>query len=71
VVPFAVRISNAAFCIYGVFMVFSVNRDISLNSINQLVFVVEKCCVFFEARVEVLNIELWLQRVKAPASLNG
>jgi hypothetical protein len=29
---------------------------ISLNSINQLIFVMVKCCVLFEVRTEFLNI---------------
>jgi hypothetical protein len=29
---------------------------ISLNSINQLIFVTVKCCVLFEVRMEFLNI---------------
>jgi hypothetical protein len=29
---------------------------ISLNSINQLIFVVIMCCVFFEVKIEYLNI---------------
>jgi hypothetical protein len=37
-------------------MVLSGNRDISLNSVNELIFVVENCCIFFEIRAEFLNI---------------
>jgi hypothetical protein len=29
---------------------------ISLNSVNQLIFVMVKCCVFFAVRTEFLNI---------------
>jgi hypothetical protein len=29
---------------------------ISLNSVNQLIFVMVKCCVLFEVRTEFLNI---------------
>jgi hypothetical protein len=29
---------------------------ISLNDINQLIFVMVKCCVLFEVRTEFLNI---------------
>jgi hypothetical protein len=29
---------------------------ISLNSVNQLIFVMVKCCVFFAVRTEYLNI---------------
>jgi hypothetical protein len=36
-------------------MVFGVIRDISLNSINQLIFVMVKCGVFFAVRTELLN----------------
>jgi hypothetical protein len=27
-----------------------------LNSINQLIFVIDKCCAFFEEKIEFLNI---------------
>jgi hypothetical protein len=37
-------------------MVLSVNRDFSLNSINELMFVIVRCGVFFEVRTESLNI---------------
>jgi hypothetical protein len=30
----------------------------SLNSVNQLIFVMVKCCVLFEVRTEFLNI-IW------------
>jgi hypothetical protein len=29
---------------------------VSLNSVNQLIFVIVKCCVFFAVRTEFLNI---------------
>jgi hypothetical protein len=37
-------------------MVFTVNSDISLNNINQLISEMEKCGVLFEVRTELLNI---------------
>jgi hypothetical protein len=40
---------------------------ISLNSINKLIFVMVKCCVFIAVRTEFLNVLLrrpWLQRFK-------
>jgi hypothetical protein len=33
-----------------------IKQIISLNSINQLIFVMVKCCVLFEVRTELLNI---------------
>jgi hypothetical protein len=36
-------------------MVLTVNSDYYLNSINQLIFVMVKCGVFFEVRTEFLN----------------
>jgi hypothetical protein len=36
-------------------MVLTVNGDFSLNSINQLIFVMVKCGVLFEVRTEFLN----------------
>jgi hypothetical protein len=36
-------------------MVLIVNSDISLNSINQLIFVMVKCGVLFEVGTESLN----------------
>jgi hypothetical protein len=37
-------------------MFLSVNRDYSLNSINQMILVMVKCGVFFAVRTEFLNI---------------
>jgi hypothetical protein len=39
-------------------VIFSIKRVrfISLNIINQMIFVTEKCCVFFDVRTEFLNI---------------
>jgi hypothetical protein len=36
-------------------MILSVNSDISLNGINQLIFVMVKCGVHFEVRTRFLN----------------
>jgi hypothetical protein len=43
-VPPALTINNSAFCIYGFRTILTVNRMISLYSVNQLIFVMEKCC---------------------------
>jgi hypothetical protein len=40
---------------YGLPMVLTVNSDISLNSVNQLIFVMVKYGVLFEVRTEFLN----------------
>lgn len=37
-------------------MILRANSDYSLNSINQVTFKGEKCCVFFEVSIECLNI---------------
>jgi hypothetical protein len=37
-------------------MILTVKNDISLNSINQLIFVLVKCGVVFEVWTEFLNI---------------
>jgi hypothetical protein len=37
-------------------MFLALNTVISLNSVNQLIFVMVKCCVLFEVRAEFLNI---------------
>jgi hypothetical protein len=37
-------------------MILTVNRDNFLNSVNQLIFVMVKCGVFFAVRTEFLNI---------------
>jgi hypothetical protein len=37
-------------------MILTVTAIISLNSINQMIFVMVKCGVFFAARTEFLNI---------------
>jgi hypothetical protein len=55
-------ISNSAFCPQSIFMgsvqlILRVNSDYFLNnSINQLIFVMETRCVFFEVRTEFLGI---------------
>jgi hypothetical protein len=52
--------------IYGFCIIVSVKRVISLNNINQLIFVMVKCGVLFEVRTEFLNYyidELRIQRV--------
>jgi hypothetical protein len=36
-------------------MILGVNAIISLNSVNQLIFVMVKCGVLFEVRTEFLN----------------
>jgi hypothetical protein len=36
-------------------MIIGLNYDISLNGINQLIFVMVKCGVLFEVRPEFLN----------------
>jgi hypothetical protein len=47
---------NAAFYIYVFHMILGVNTIISLNNINQLIFVMVKCGVLFEVRTDFLNI---------------
>jgi hypothetical protein len=49
------KVSNSAFCVYGLCIVLSVNSDYFLK-LNQLIFVMVKCCVLFEVRIELLNI---------------
>jgi hypothetical protein len=44
------------FILYLFRMILIVNRDISLNSVNQLGFVTVKSCVFLAVRTEFLNI---------------
>jgi hypothetical protein len=49
------------------FVSFSEQTVISVNSINQLIFVMETCCVFFVVGTELLNIiymKFGLQMVK-------
>jgi hypothetical protein len=48
---------NSAFCEQRLFVGFLYVRTwiISLNSVNQLMFVTVKCCVFFAVRTELLN----------------
>jgi MFS superfamily sulfate permease-like transporter len=41
--------SITSFCIYGFCMIY-------LNSVNQLIFVMVKSCVFFAVRTEFLDI---------------
>jgi hypothetical protein len=51
-------VSDSAYYISGFCMIVSVNRDyrISLNSINHSIFVMVKCGLLFEVRIEFLNI---------------
>jgi hypothetical protein len=37
-------------------MILRINSDYLPNSINQVIFVIEKCSIFFEVRAESLNI---------------
>jgi hypothetical protein len=37
-------------------MILRINSDISLNSINQLIFEMDKCYLFFAVGTEFLNI---------------
>jgi hypothetical protein len=53
-VPSIVTICNVIFCVYGVCVLLTVNREYFLKP--HLIFVMVKCCVLFEARTEFLNI---------------
>jgi hypothetical protein len=59
-VPPTLTLNNSAFRPQSVFVClvwFSEQTAIiSLNSINQLIFVMETCCIFFEAGPEFLNV---------------
>jgi hypothetical protein len=55
-VPSDLSGSNSACHIYGFNMNFSVNIDISSNSINQIIFVMENGCVLFAEFTEFLSI---------------
>jgi hypothetical protein len=54
-VPSALKLTNSAFCNYDFRMILSEKETVSLNSINRLIFVMVKYCVFFEVRTEFLN----------------
>jgi hypothetical protein len=54
--PPAVITSNCEFCIRGSCVIFSATAIISLNSVNELIFVMVKCRAFFAVRTEFLNI---------------
>jgi hypothetical protein len=49
-------ISNPAFCIYVFHMVLTVTGTLPLNSINKLMLLMAKSCVYFAVRTEFLNI---------------
>jgi hypothetical protein len=55
-VPAPLAASGLAFCVYGFCMILSVIMIIYLNSVTQLIFVMVKCGVLFEVRIEFLNI---------------
>jgi hypothetical protein len=67
-VPPTSTISNSAFCPQGVFMGFELFSEltaiISLNNVNQLIFVIETRRVFFAVRTECLNIVSTSFRIK-------
>jgi hypothetical protein len=51
--------NNQQFCILHRLVSYNSHKKtviISLNSVNQLIFVMVKCCVFFAVRTEFLNI---------------
>jgi hypothetical protein len=48
-------ICYGAFCIDGSYTLLTSTANISLNSINHLIFVMVKCGVLFEVRTEFLN----------------
>jgi hypothetical protein len=50
------KISKSVFCVYGFRMILTETAIISLNSINQLIFVMVKCGVLFAVRAKLLNI---------------
>jgi hypothetical protein len=52
----ALTAGTSALCIYGFHTVLIINSIIAVNSINQLFFVMEKGCVFFEIWTEFVNI---------------
>jgi hypothetical protein len=49
------KITHSVFCIHEFCMILSVDRNISLNSVNQLIVVMVKCSVLFEVRTGFLN----------------
>jgi hypothetical protein len=53
--PTYLTTTNPAVCIYGSYMILTVNNDYFLNLINELIFVMVKCGVLFEVRTEFLN----------------
>jgi hypothetical protein len=60
--PLTSVVSNSTFFPQSVFMSFiwfsEQTAVISRNSINQLIFVTDKLCVFFEARNEIFKYDL-------------
>jgi hypothetical protein len=51
-----VNFARRTFC--GLPVILTINSDNFLKhlELNQLTFVVEKCCIFFEAGTEIVNI---------------
>jgi hypothetical protein len=49
-------------------MIFGINSDYFPNIINQIIFVVESHCIFFEVGTDHCSFtyldELWLQKIK-------
>jgi hypothetical protein len=50
-------VRHSAYCsLSWVYMIFTLNGDYFLRRLNEVFFVMLKCCVLFEVRTEFLNI---------------
>jgi hypothetical protein len=49
---------------YGFHMAVTTNSDISFNSVNQFIYIMVKCCVFFEVWTQFLILFAWAQALK-------
>jgi hypothetical protein len=43
-------------CSYVFHVFLAINSDYSLNRIDQMVYVIEKCCSFFGVSTEILSV---------------
>jgi hypothetical protein len=55
-VPTALAVSKSAVFMYVFYVVLTVNKDLSWNSINRMIFVTKEFCVFFVVWNKFLNI---------------
>jgi len=52
-------------CVYECCVIIEAKSDISLDTFNTLIYVINKLCVFFEIRLEIFSLLLFLKLAEA------